>query len=201
MILSKKYDLENLLDVNFPFKISDIYKNNGLFYFKINGVQMCIRGYEEYNNFGYYLKRYFNLYSGNISESFNLNEVNNYIYFNGDMTIYETLTDLNLATEEKYLYERFKSYSPKCFWGTIMSPNYVNIGQKKIIKVEYSPHSKDRMTTKVLVQPDGVSYDESYFVYIDKKFKPLYHTKILHKFVNKEDVLYLEKSFFNNWVY
>ena len=201
MILSKKYDLENLLDVDFPFKISDINKDNGLFYFKINDVQMCIRNYEVYNNFGYYLKRYFNLYSGNISDTLNLNEVNEYVYFNGDMTLYETLTNLNIATEEKYLYERFKSYSPRCFWGTIISPNYVNIGQRRIIKAEYSPHSKDRMTTRVLVQPEGVSYDESYFVYIDKKFKPPHETNILHKFINEKGILHYEKSLFNTWVY
>ena len=201
MILSKKYDLENLLDVNFPFKISNINKNNGLFYFKINDVQMCIRNYEVYNNFGYYLKRYFDLHSGNVSESFNLNEVNSHVYFNGDMTLYETLTTLNITIEEKYLYERFQSYSPKCFWGTIIDEKYVNIGQRKPIKTEYSPHSKDKMTTKVLVQPEGVSYGESYFVYIDKKFRPSHETKILHKFIKDNGILHYVKSFFNNWVY
>ena len=39
MILSKKYDLENLLDVNFPFKISDINKDDGLFYFNKNKIK------------------------------------------------------------------------------------------------------------------------------------------------------------------
>ena len=57
------------------------------------------------------------------------------------------------------------------------------------------------MTTKVLVQPEGVSYGESYFVYIDKKFRPSHETKILHKFIKDNGILHYVKSFFNNWVY
>ena len=57
MVINTKYDLENLQNIGFPFKISDIEKDGFINYFKINDTQFSINNYEDYIKFGYHLKR------------------------------------------------------------------------------------------------------------------------------------------------
>ena len=61
MVINTKYDLENLQNIGFPFKISDIKKDGFINYFKINDIQFSINNYEDYIKFGYHLKREFDL--------------------------------------------------------------------------------------------------------------------------------------------
>ena len=46
MVINTKYDLENLQNIRFPFKISDIEKDGFINYFKINDIQFSINNYD-----------------------------------------------------------------------------------------------------------------------------------------------------------
>ena len=201
MIINTKYDLENLQNIGFPFKISDIEKDGFINYFKINDIQFSINNYEDYIKFGYHLKREFDLNPKNSNGTIDISSLNQYIYLDGGMNVVTSINEVNITNKEKYLFNTFKSKSIKCFWGTILSDELVNIGRKKVIKVEYSPHSKDGMTTRVLVQPKEYNYDEAFFVYVDSALKPTYPVEVLYKFSNNDGVLNLDKIYSNNWVY
>lgn len=204
--MTVKYDLENLLNENFPFKITDIRREFPNIMANIDDIPMMFRNYEEYNKFGYLLKRQLDLKTmkeknGKITE---MNELKYYVIFDSAFNLIGNFT----AEEKREKQNEHTTFlmmqnSEKCFWGTVLTDSTLSIdtGERQPQIKEYVPQSNEQFNTKVLIQPDNKEYDETFFVYIDNNHKPDKFLDVAYMFINDNGSLLYDRAFKNSWVY
>jgi hypothetical protein len=203
--MTTKYDLENLLKENFPFKISSIERSYPNIKVKINDLNIVFRNYEEYNFFGYYLKRQLDL--GTIkpkTDKYETEDLKEYLVFDSGFNLignfsYEEKTKNQL--DDKLFF--FEHYGDKCFWGTVLEDGklQIMIDDKTPYITDYVPQSTDSHNTKVMIQPGDLKYDEAFFVYINSMHKPDKLIDIAYIFTRYGDEFLFDYAYKNNWIY
>lgn len=205
--MTEKYDLENLLTENFPFKISDIERVHPNFKVKINGLQLFFKNYEDFNTFGYLLKRQLEL--GTMRTQVNrvkidFDTLKDHVIFDSAFNQLATFTNQEVKSRamDNHLYF-FDHYGEKAFWGTLFDSKSlgIDLGKDKLKAVDYFPQATQGFSTRVLVQPEGAQYDESYFVYISDEYTGDRFIDIAYVFSKHEDMLIFEKAHRSSWIY
>lgn len=199
-----KYDMENLITENFPFKITDIKREFPNVMIKIDDIPIIFRNYEEYNKFGYLLKRQIDLNTmkqknGNITE---IDELKYYVIFDSAFNVIG-----NFMYEEKFEKKHFLYflgyYSEKCFWGTVLTDTTlsVDVGERKPQIKEYFSVPNEQFNTKVLIDSNNKEYDETFFVYIDNNHKPDKFLDVAYMFINDNGTLLYDRAYKNSYIY
>lgn len=204
--MTAKYDLENLLDENFPFKITSIERSYPNIKVIINDdLNIVFRNYEEYNFFGFYLKRQLDL--GTIkpkTDKYNVDDLQEYLVFDSGFNLIGNFSyeDKKKGAIDDKLY-LLEHYGEKCFWGTVMENDTVAIyiDEKTPLVTKYVPQATEGFGTKVLIQPGEVQYDEAFFVYINSKHKPDKLIDIAYVFTRYGNEFMFDFAYKNNWVY
>lgn len=204
--MTTEYDLENLLEENFPFKISNIERKYPNIKAKLDDLNIIFRNYEEYNFFGYYLKRQLDL--GTIksknTETYKIDDLKEYLVFDSGFNLignfsHEEKTSNQL--EDRLFY--FEHYGEKCFWGTVLENGklQIMIDENTPYITEYVPQATESHDKKVMIQPGDKNYDEAFFVYINSMHKPDKLIDIAYIFTRYGDEFLFDYAYKNNWIY
>lgn len=176
-----------------------IKNDNGI---RIRGIDFNFPNVSDQITFLYTMQRYFELNS-NKNFVFNQNnqEFGRYLIFD---SVFNLVGNFQYGQIEEYKKEirRLKFESEKVFWGVDLGNNKlsINIGGNKQIELQYTPHSTIG-ATKVMIQPDGYAYDESFFVYVNTDHKADKELDVWYTFTNQNGRLTYKDIIKNNWIY
>lgn len=187
-----------MVEHKLPFGIKAEYKFPE-WYVEINNIKYYIGNNDKIKHFAYHIRRIQELYRLNrFNPLSSIKDLKQTVILNSGFGLVDTGDYTTKQLEEKML--SLEAASEKCCWGNILNGDTLKMDDEPG-EFKYVPNSTKGFETKVLVQPDGCNYDESFFVYVDSNVKPYKMLDIFFIYSFYQGSLKLQEIYKNNWIY